>query len=78
MANFVVYSTPSCQRCNILKRAITAAGHTYSEVNAEEHKDEALSLGVGANLPIVVPPEGYGEPFSGVRLDRLRPATVSA
>lgn len=76
MANFVVYSSETCTRCKQMKRAIKRAGHTVEEIDAPTHADEVLELGLGNQLPIVVPPAGYGEAFSGFRPDRIHKAPV--
>lgn len=76
MANFVVYSSESCIRCKQMKRAIKHAGHSVEEIDAPSHASEVRELGLGEQLPIVVPPAGYGEPFSGFRPDRIHKAPI--
>lgn len=76
MANFVVYSSKSCIRCKQMKRVIEREGHIVEEIDAPSHADEVLELGVGQQLPVVVPPAGYGEPFSGFRPDRIHKAPI--
>lgn len=76
MANFVVYSSTSCIRCKQMKRAIERAGHTVEEIDAPSHEDEVLELSVGRQLPVVVPPAGYGEPFSGFRPNRIHKTPI--
>ena len=59
-----------------MKRVIEREGHIVEEIDALSHADEVLELGVGQQLPVVVPPAGYGEPFSGFRPDRIHKAPI--
>lgn len=73
---FTVYTTgPSCQRCNLTKRAMDKRGLPYVEVDIREHpgaRDYVTEELGYTEAPVVVVEDGTGQDhWSGFRPDQI-------
>ena len=57
----VLYTTKTCPNCKLVKATLARKGIAYEEVDAEEHADEAMKLGIQAAPFLLVD----GQQFAG-------------
>lgn len=44
--SIIVYSSPSCPKCKMLKMELTKKGVEYIDYNVEDHLEEVQKLGI--------------------------------
>lgn len=79
--NITIYTTSTCAYCPMVKKWLTAKGHTYDEVNIdkEPHRQaEALAASGALTVPvtIVTKQDDSREVVIGFNLSRLAPAVA--
>lgn len=77
--NITIFTTNTCAYCVMVKRWLAAKGHTYEEVNLEEHphrQAEALAVSGQLAVPVTVitKQDDTKEVVVGYNLARLAPA----
>lgn len=65
-----IYTKPDCQPCRAAKRAMVAAGITFSEVSAEEHVEMLSGLGYRA-APVTIAGDLHWHGFRPDMIARL-------
>lgn len=74
-----VYSKPSCVQCTATKKALDKAGVGYDEVDIsvdDAARDYIMGLGF-KQAPVVIPPAGESEAWSGFRPDKTKAAIAA-
>lgn len=79
--NITIYTTTTCAYCPMVKKWLTAKGHTYVEVNVdkEPHRQaEALAASGALTVPvtIVTKQDDSREVIVGFNLSKLAPAVA--
>lgn len=77
--NVTIYTTNTCAYCVMVKKWLSAKGHTYEEVNLDENPDrqaEAMELSGALTVPVTVvtKQDDSKEVVVGYNLSRLAPA----
>lgn len=55
--NITIFTTNTCAYCGMVKKYLTSKGHTYEEVNLEEHPErqaEAFAMSGQLTVPITI------------------------
>lgn len=55
--NITIFTTNTCAYCVMVKRYLKTKGHSYSEVNIDEHPErqqEAFKISGGLTVPVTV------------------------
>lgn len=79
--DITIFSTNTCAYCKMVKKWLDAKGHSYQEVNLDEHPErqaEALSLSGALTVPITVvtKQDDSREVIVGFNLAKLAPAVA--
>jgi glutaredoxin 3 len=79
--NITIYTTNTCGYCVMVKKWLTAKGHTYEEVNidTEPHRQaEAMAVSGAMTVPVTVvtKQDDSREVVIGFNLSRLAPAVA--
>ena len=77
--NITIYTTTTCASCGMVKKWLSAKGHTYEEVNVdtEPHRQaEALAVSGAMTVPVTVVTreDDSREVVIGFNLSKLAPA----
>jgi glutaredoxin 3 len=77
----VIFTTNSCAYCVMVKKWLTAKGHTYEEVNVEENPDRqtdafAISGQLAVPVTVVTKDDDSDEVIVGFNLAKLAPAVA--
>lgn len=77
--NITIYTTNTCAYCVMVKKWLTAKGHTYEEVNVDTHphrQAEALAVSGALTVPVTVvtKEDDSREVVIGFNLSKLAPA----
>lgn len=77
--NITIFTTNTCAYCGMVKKWLAAKGHTYDEVNLDEHPDrqkEAFEMSGQLSVPITVVTrqDDSQEVVVGYNLAKLAPA----
>lgn len=79
MKNVIVYSTPTCQYCEIVKEFLTEHGITYTEKDVSNNQEAAREMIEKTNqtgVPVVAISENGGEEELIVGFDKDRLLTA--
>jgi glutaredoxin 3 len=79
--NVTIYTTNTCAYCVMVKKWLGAKGHTYEEVNLDEHPErqkEAYDVSGQLAVPVTVvtKDDDSQEVIVGYNLAKLAPAVV--
>ena len=79
--NIRIYTTNTCAYCVMVKKCLLAKGHTWEEVNIEEHPEraqEAFEVSGQLNVPVTVVTNDNDEQevVIGYNLAKLAPAVA--
>ncbi|MDB5164938.1 MAG: hypothetical protein JWL89_564 [Candidatus Saccharibacteria bacterium] len=79
--NITIFTTNTCAYCQMVKKYLGAKGHTYEEVNLDEHphrQAEATRLSGAMTTPvtIVTREDDSQEVIVGYNLAKLAPAVA--
>lgn len=79
--NITIYTTNTCAYCVMVKKWLSSKGHTYEEVNLDEHPErqaEALELSGALTVPVTVvtKQDDSKEVVVGFNLSKLAPAVA--
>jgi len=79
--NIRIYTTNTCAYCVMVKKWLLAKGHTWEEVNIEEHPEraqEAFEVSGQLNVPVTVVTNENDEQevVIGYNLAKLAPAVA--
>lgn len=79
--DITIFTTNTCGYCQMVKKWLTAKGHTYQEVNLDEHPErqaEALQLSGALTVPVTVvtKQDDSREVIVGYNLAKLAPAVA--
>ena len=79
--DITIYTTNTCGYCVMVKKWLTAKGHTYSEVNLDEQPErtqEALAVSGQLAVPVTVvtKQDDSQEIIVGYNLAKLAPAVA--
>lgn len=77
--NITIYTTNSCGYCHMLKNFLSAKGHSYHEINLDEHPEHratAMSLSGALTVPVTVITKNdeHQDVVVGYNLAKLMPA----
>lgn len=77
--DITIYTTNTCAYCVMVKRWLTSKGHTYNEVNLDDHPEraqEALAVSGQLAVPVTVvtKQDDSKEVIVGYNLAKLAPA----
>jgi len=77
--DITIYTTNTCAYCVMVKKWLTSKGHTYSEINLDEHPErtqEALAVSGQLAVPVTVvtKQDDNQEVIVGYNLAKLAPA----
>ena len=77
----IIFTTNTCGYCGMVKKYLGAKGHSYVEVNLDEHPErqaEALSLSGALTVPVtvVIKEDDSREVIVGYNLAKLAPAVA--
>ena len=77
--NITIFTTNTCGYCQMVKKYLGAKGHSYQEVNLDEHPErqaEAMSLSGAMTVPVTVvtKDDDTQEVIVGYNLAKLAPA----
>ena len=77
--NITVFTTNTCAYCGMVKKYLGAKGHTYEEVNLDQHphrQAEAFALSGALTTPVTVVTkhDDSKEIIVGYNLSKLAPA----
>lgn len=79
--NVTIYTTNTCAYCVMVKKWLSAKGHSYEEVNLDtnpERQAEAMQLSGAMTVPVTVvtKQDDTQEVVVGFNLSRLAPAVA--
>lgn len=79
--DITIFTTNTCGYCAMVKKWLGAKGHSYQEVNLDEHPDrqaEALALSGALTVPVTVVTkhDDSKEVIVGFNLAKLAPAVA--
>lgn len=79
--NITIFTRNTCAYCGMVKKYLSAKGHTYEEVNIDQHPErqaEAFKLSGAMTVPvtIVTKHDDSMDVIIGYNLARLAPAVV--
>ena len=79
--NITIFTSNTCAYCQMVKKYLGAKGHTYDEVNIDEHphrQAEALTLSGAMTVPVTVvtKQDDSQEVIVGYNLAKLAPAVA--
>lgn len=79
--NVTIYTTNTCAYCVMVKKWLSAKGHTYEEVNLDQNPErqaEAMELSGALTVPVTVvtKQDDSKEVVVGYNLSRLAPAVA--
>lgn len=79
--NITIFTTNTCAYCVMVKKWLTAKGHSYEEVNIDQHPErqaEALQLSGALTVPVTVvtKTDDTKEVIVGFNLAKLAPAVA--
>lgn len=79
--NITIFTTNTCAYCVMVKKWLTAKGHTYQEVNLDtnpERQAEAMQLSGAMTVPVTVVTrsDDSQEVIVGFNLAKLAPAVA--
>ena len=79
--DITIFTTNTCAYCHMVKKWLTSKGHTYQEVNLDEHPEkqaEAMNLSGALTVPITVvtKQDDSREVIVGFNLAKLAPAVA--
>lgn len=79
--NITIFTTNTCAYCVMVKRWLQAKGHTYEEVNLDQHPDrqkEAYEVSGQLAVPVTVitKQDDTKEVVVGYNLSKLAPAVT--
>lgn len=79
--NITIFTTTTCAYCPMVKKWLTAKGHSYDEVNLDQNPErqaEALKLSGAMTVPVTVvtKTDDTKEVIVGFNLARLAPAVA--
>lgn len=77
--NITIFTTNTCAYCSMVKKYLGAKGHSYEEVNLDQHPErqaEAMSLSGALTVPVTVvtKEDDSREVIVGYNLAKLAPA----
>jgi glutaredoxin len=79
--DITIFTTNTCAYCGMVKKYLGAKGHSYQEVNLDEHPErqaEALQLSGALTVPVTVvtKDDDSREVIVGYNLAKLAPAVA--
>jgi glutaredoxin 3 len=79
--NITIFTTNTCAYCVMVKKWLTAKGHSYEEVNIDQNPErqaEALQLSGALTVPVTVvtKTDDTREVIVGFNLSKLAPAVA--
>lgn len=79
--DITIFTTNTCAYCGMVKKWLGAKGHSYQEVNLDEHPErqaEALQLSGALTVPVTVvtKADDSREVIIGYNLAKLAPAVA--
>jgi glutaredoxin len=79
--NITIFTTNTCAYCGMVKKYLQAKGHTYEEVNLNDHphrQQEAMELSGSMTVPVTVvtKEDDSREVVVGYNLAKLAPAVA--
>ncbi len=79
--NITIFTTNTCAYCVMVKKWLTQKGHSYEEVNIDQHPErqaEALQLSGALTVPVTVVTKDNDqrEVIVGFNLSKLAPAVA--
>ena len=79
--DITIFTTNTCAYCGMVKKWLISKGHSYQEVNLDEHPErqaEALRLSGAMTVPVTVvtKQDDTQEVIVGFNLARLAPAVA--
>ena len=79
--DITIFTTNTCAYCVMVKKWLAAKGHSYQEVNLDEHPErqaEALQLSGALTVPVTVvtKEDASQEVIVGFNLAKLAPAVA--
>lgn len=79
--DITIFTTNTCAYCVMVKKWLASKGHTYQEVNLDEHPErqaEALQLSGAMTVPVTVvtKQDDSREVIVGFNLAKLAPAVA--
>ena len=79
--NILIYTTNTCAYCVMVKKWLQAKGHTWEEVNVEEHPERAqeafeVSGQLAVPVTVVTNENDEQEVIVGYNLAKLAPAVA--
>ena len=79
--NITIFTTNTCAYCVMVKKWLTTKGHSYEEVNLDQHPErqaEALQLSGALTVPVTVvtKSDDSKEVIVGFNLAKLAPAVA--
>lgn len=79
--DITIFTTNTCAYCQMVKKWLTAKGHSYSEINLDQHPErqaEAMQLSGALTVPVTVvtKSDDSREVIVGFNLAKLAPAVA--
>jgi glutaredoxin len=79
--NITIFTTNTCAYCGMVKKWLGAKGHSYEEVNLDQHPErqaEAIEISGALTVPVTVvtKQDDSREVVVGYNLSKLAPALV--
>jgi glutaredoxin len=79
--DITIFTTNTCSYCGMVKKYLGAKGHSYQEVNLDEHPErqaEAIQLSGAMTVPVTVvtKDDDSREVIVGYNLSKLAPAVA--